>query len=190
MGSNLCHRLYVATLRSGGFIFETKTSLIPKILKPELVQLYKWVLEYEARAACQFDRNTAIWIARNIVEADLWNGIMKSIKTSDISCAKLMPIIDAKDQRHGRRHLEIFLAEQDAMMKELLRISREQDETNRNVLSRHQEWRQIDEERKCHQILRTSEYERHKSRNPDRMNETCEWCLVHPSFKQWLESEG
>lgn len=71
MDSNLCHRLYVATLRSGGFIFETKTSLIPKILRPELVQLYKWVLEYEARAACQFDRNTAIWIARNIVEADL-----------------------------------------------------------------------------------------------------------------------
>ncbi len=115
---------------------------------------------------------------------------MESIKTSDISCAKLMPIIDAKDQRHGRRHLEIFLAEQDAMMKELLRISREQDETNRNVLSGHQEWRQIDEERKCHQTLRTSEYERHKSRNSDRMNETCEWFLGHPSFKQWLESEG
>lgn len=159
-------------------------------LEAELVQLYKWVLEYEARAACQFNRNTAIRIARNIVEADGWAGIIESIKKSDLTCGRFISIVDAKDQRKGRTRLERVLAEQDMMMKKLLQTSRDQDETNRNLWSKHQEWRQTDEERNCHQVFRTSEYERHKSRNPDRVEETCKWFLGHHNFKQWLESEG
>lgn len=159
-------------------------------LEAELVQLYKWVLEYEARAACQFNRNTAIRIARNIVEADGWAGIIESIKKSDLTCGRFISIVDAKDQRKGRTRLESVLAEQDMMMNRLLQTSRDQDETNRNLWSKHQEWRQTDEERNCHQVFRTSEYERHKSRNPDRVKETCEWFLGHLNFRQWLESEG
>lgn len=105
-------------------------------------------------------------------------------------CGNFKSIIDARDQRQGRSHLEKVLAEQDMKMNELLQRSHEQDETNRNLLSEHQEWRQTEVDCACHQVFRTSDYERQKSRDPDRVKENCEWFLGYPSFNQWLESEG
>ena len=158
-------------------------------LEAEMTKLYKRVLEYEATATCQFNRSPAIWIARNIVEADDWGSIFERLKTLDMACAKFIEITDAKDHRHGRRNLENFLAEQDIKIEELLRNAREQDESDKMLLSEQQNWRQTDEERSCHQILRTSGYERHKDRNPDRVEGTCVWFLKHTIFKNWLESE-
>jgi hypothetical protein len=46
------------------------------VLRGELETLVakhcKQILEYQARAACQFNRNTALQIVRNIVEVDSW----------------------------------------------------------------------------------------------------------------------
>ena len=41
----------------------------------------------------------------------------------------------------------------------------------------------------CHQTLRTSDYESHKERNPDRVDGTCRWFLDHPHFKYWWETK-
>ncbi|KAH8590404.1 hypothetical protein B0O99DRAFT_475824, partial [Bisporella sp. PMI_857] len=40
------------------------------------------------------------------------------------------------------------------------------------------------------QTLRTSEYEKHKDRNPDRVDGTCQWFLQHPKFRHWQESKA
>jgi ankyrin repeat protein len=45
-----------------------------------------------------------------------------------------------------------------------------------------------DRDRKCHQHFRTSEYERHKNRNPNRVKGTCQWVLNHPQYKSWSTS--
>lgn len=39
-------------------------------LEASITKLYSYILEYEARAACQFNRNIAFQIARNVVKAD------------------------------------------------------------------------------------------------------------------------
>lgn len=39
-------------------------------LREIIVKLYKGILEYEARAVCQFQRNTVLQLARNIVTID------------------------------------------------------------------------------------------------------------------------
>lgn len=122
-----------------------------KDLEAQVVKLYKGVLEYEARAACQFNRNTAHRIARNIFEANSWDGIIESLKTSDTACANLMSIIDAKDQKQCRKHLAKVFKEQDQKINNL-------HETNRMIWSEQQKWRQTDEGRDCHQVLRTSDY--------------------------------
>lgn len=44
------------------------------------------------------------------------------------------------------------------------------------------------EEAKCHQSFKTSQYEKFKNINPDRVEGTCKWVLEHPHFQQWLES--
>ena len=46
-----------------------------------------------------------------------------------------------------------------------------------------------DEEYKCHQAFRTSEYEKYKDRNPNRVDGTCKWFLEHPNFHSWHESK-
>jgi ankyrin repeat domain-containing protein 50 len=45
------------------------------------------------------------------------------------------------------------------------------------------------DDQKCHQTLRTSDYENHKARNPDRVSGTCQWFLQHQKFHNWLESK-
>jgi hypothetical protein len=46
-------------------------------------------------------------------------------------------------------------------------------------------YRLTDEERKCLQIFRTVDYEKHKARNPDRVDGTCQWFLQHSKFHNW-----
>jgi N-terminal domain of NWD NACHT-NTPase len=147
-----------------------------------VVGLYVQILEYEARAACQFNRNTAFQLARNIVQADGWEAILEKIKESEMACDQLIRIIDAKDQQASMKQLEAKLDRQNLEVEERLRDSRIQDEEyEKRVLaelkaSRKEQkaWRQTDEECNCHQILRTSNYEEHMARNPDRVDGTCQ----------------
>ncbi len=44
------------------------------------------------------------------------------------------------------------------------------------------------EERKCLQALRTSEYEKFKDRNPNRLEGTCQWILQHENFQNWRDN--
>ena len=47
-----------------------------------------------------------------------------------------------------------------------------------------------EEECKCLQVLRTSDYEQFKDRNPDRLKGTCQWFLQHKHFQKWRESNS
>jgi hypothetical protein len=49
--------------------------------------------------------------------------------------------------------------------------------------------RLTNEERNCIQMFRTSDYEKHKARNPDRVDGTCQWFLQHPKFRNWRDSK-
>lgn len=42
----------------------------------------------------------------------------------------------------------------------------------------------------CHRNFRTSDYESHKERVPDRVDGTCRWVLEHPHFDYWWKSES
>jgi hypothetical protein len=97
-------------------------------LETTIRKLYCQILEFQARAACQFGRNTAFQIARNIIQADDWKDIMGSVEASEKACEKLMPIIDAKDERDRAKKLESILRKQTAKVDELLRVSRKEDD--------------------------------------------------------------
>ena len=160
-------------------------------LEAAVMKLYCQVLEYEARAACQFNRNTFLQIARNIVEADSWEDILGSIKGSAAACDGLARIIDAKDQRAGMTRLESALDEQNSKVDELLSDSRIQDE---KLLAEIKDMRkdqrdlfETKEESDCLKSLRTTAYEETMHNNPDRVPGTCEWFLRHPKYCKWLD---
>jgi hypothetical protein len=57
-----------------------------------------------------------------------------------------------------------------------------------NKLVQHlQEVRRTEEEEKCLQALRTTNYEDQKNTNPDRAEGTCLWCLENPLFLDWRD---
>ncbi|KAK7219748.1 hypothetical protein V2G26_007751 [Clonostachys chloroleuca] len=40
----------------------------------------------------------------------------------------------------------------------------------------------------CHRTFRTSDYEKFKNVNPDRVSNTCRWVLEHPQYRKWQQS--
>ena len=171
--------------------FESGELVLGKELEAAIRKLYRQILEFEARAVCQFNRNTAIQIVRNIVEADSWEDILGSIKGSAAACDGLARIIDAKDQRAGMTRLESALDEQNSKVDELLSDSRIQDE---KLLAEIKDMRkdqrdlfETKEESDCLKSLRTTAYEETMHNNPDRVPGTCEWFLRHPKYCKWLD---
>lgn len=55
------------------------------------------------------------------------------------------------------------------------------------VLAQQEKWRRSDEEEKCLQAFRTTIYETQKNFNPERVNDTCLWCLNDTRFLNWRD---
>ncbi len=159
-------------------------------LEAAITKLYRQVLEYEARAACQFNRNIAFQIARNTIGADSWESILGNIKTSEVACDELKEVIDAKDQRVRMRRLRNMLEKQARKVDELLKISRGQDE---ELLAEIKTMRkdqkasfETQEKMDCHKSLRIITYENIMEKNSDRVPGTCEWFLRNSRYCKWL----
>jgi len=45
------------------------------------------------------------------------------------------------------------------------------------------------DQQKCHQAFKTSNYEQYKNVNPERAPDTCNWVTEHQIFKRWHESD-
>lgn len=69
----------------------------------------------------------------------------------------------------------------------LARLISENKQSVQRDLQREQY--QANLQRECFQVLRTSDYERHKARNPDPVEGTCQWILQHSHFIHWRESQ-
>ncbi|MCJ1371085.1 hypothetical protein MMC20_002300 [Loxospora ochrophaea] len=68
-------------------------------------------------------------------------------------------------------------------------LNRNQESIGFHLLLKQQEAKRLtDQEQECLQAFRTSNFEGHKARNPDRVNGTCQWFLQHPNFTAWRDS--
>ncbi|KAJ5738870.1 hypothetical protein N7493_002025 [Penicillium malachiteum] len=164
-------------------------------LEKSIVNLYRHVLEYEARAACQFNRNTALQIARSIVTADKWKSIVDKIKVAETDCEKCMRLLDTKDQRSRFHSLESTMEAQNHRVEDLLRDLSRWDKMQEEILAetkgikkQAEEFRHSDTERQVLELLRTTDYAMFKDRNPARVPNTCEWLLHHQDFLDWKDS--
>ncbi|KAB8229020.1 purine and uridine phosphorylase [Aspergillus alliaceus] len=45
-----------------------------------------------------------------------------------------------------------------------------------------------DQQQKCHQVFKISNYEQHKNINPGRVPGTCQWVLQNPQYRRWRNS--
>ncbi|KAH8696360.1 putative ankyrin repeat-containing protein [Talaromyces proteolyticus] len=83
-------------------------------------------------------------------------------------------------------------------IKQLLSVSKQLDSVNQG-LSRAFEQREshhhermeralTEDQRRCHQVFKTSTYEERKNNNPHRIPGTCEWALRSPEYLRWWEA--
>ena len=175
-----------------------------RALESSIIKLYSQILEYEARAICQFNRNVAFQFARNLVKADSWKDILSSIHDSESACDKILKVLDAQDGRERFGRLERCLKQQHSRIDELLQASRAQDEeyqkqhlaelqTSRaeEKAWRHEQksWHMSEEQSRCFEVLRTTPYEHNKERNKDPVEGTCKWFLEHAKYQEWLKKQ-
>ena len=139
-------------------------------LEAAVIKLYSQILEYEARAACQFNRRVVIQTARNILGVDSWDTMLESVKQSATNCEILAKIIDAEDQRKRLEGLETLVTNQNKFIEDLVL----QTHSTRHVKSHSAElktagdeetaWQHMTEESKCYESLRTTDYLFHKEK--------------------------
>ncbi|KAH0538561.1 hypothetical protein FGG08_004849 [Glutinoglossum americanum] len=156
----------------------------------EATKLYSRVLEYQARSVCQLSRAKVTRAIRDALKVDSWEELLSQIKASETSCEKFTGAIDSERLHRG-------FNEQERRGEELLRAPRlrgEKYERLQHTVDAAPAMTGVggegyyhNEELKCHQSLRTSKYEDHKARNPDRVDGTCQWFLKHHNFNHWRE---
>ena len=165
-------------------------------LEAGVIKLYSQVLEYEARAACQFNRRIAIQTARNVLGVDSWDTMLESVKQSATNCEILAKIIDAEDQRKRLERLETLVINQNKLIEDLVLQTPDTRHMKSHLAAlktaRDEEtaWQHMTEESQCCESLRTTDYLFHKEKNPDRITGTCQWFLDHRKYKEWLRNES
>jgi len=133
------------------------------------VDLYAIILEYQARAICQFSRHTIHRYGRDVFKADDWQNLLADIGKVDSECEKMSAAI-------GNGMAQKALEKQDGRLSDLLKNF--QDAKERSGSKEH---------RKCHQAF-YFDYSAQKDRNPCRVPETCEWFLQNSTFREWRDN--
>lgn len=185
----VCRYAQIEHIYLQGEEFELRKNLEAAILK-----LYTQTLEYEVRAARQFNRKSSHQTMRNVVQADSWDSILDTVKASEEECDKLRTIIDSKGQENRMTQLKIMLSQQSDEVNKLLETSRARDEAflaemkamREDQKASFQKQKQAD----CHQCFRVADYETTMNINPERVPKTCEWFLGHPRYIGWLNDQG
>lgn len=129
-----------------------------------MTNLYRTILEFQVRAVCQFDRNTAHQFARNLVEADGWRLQLEQIKSCEEACEKIRVLLYSEQQQQGMDRLEESLSFIDAEIKQ----------RDDRLLAELEASREGGKNSECLETLRTVDYESDKSRIADRVDCTCE----------------
>jgi len=147
--------------------------------------LYSEILEYQVRVVCHPDHKL-VKLGRGIIAADGWVKLLVEIKKLEVSCGGFTQVLDKEILDHAfkvqNRVMEELLQAQDKRFNKvaeaIVTASKARSEEHRT-----------DEEIDCHRVFRTSDYEAQKNRNPKRVNNTCNWFLQHPIYKQWRDQE-
>lgn len=155
----------------------------PTGLAGEIVKLYCNILEFQARAVCQFDRNTARQSARNVVQADSWNSILERIKACEKACEDIRVIVQSSEQQRGMQRLDGGLLEIERQADKNVSLLIEEFKASREE---ERSWRSSQEDAACLQTLRSTDYESDISSVANRIPGTCEWFLTHEKYQAWL----
>lgn len=145
-------------------------------LENAICQLYRIILEFQARTVCQLLRSKVTRTTRDIFKADDWAGLVDNMKKADEACIQYTQTIDSDRLRCGFTDLGKNVENQFESLNKLLQALTEEQESKayNNTLK----------------ILKTCDYVFNKDKNPVRVAGTCEWFSSHSNFRAWMQNDS
>jgi hypothetical protein len=160
-------------------------------LQDSILSVYGRILEFEARALCQCHHNVAFQTFKNMFGGNSWKDVVEKINDADTTCTKLLPTLDSESQSsHSKQLSDILSAQTDQIEKSFQESNKLTESILEEVRAARNEQRyrqEQEDKRNFLSVLRTTDFEFSKNKNPERSPGTCEWLLQHPEYQKWLK---
>jgi hypothetical protein len=160
-------------------------------LQESILGVYGRTFEFEARALCQCHHNVAFQTFKNMFGGSSWKDVVQKISDADTTCTKLLPTLDAESQSNHSKQLSDILSAQTTQIEKSFQESNKLTESileEVRAARNEQKYRQDQEDKRNFlSVLRTTDFEFSKNKNPEKSPRTCEWLLQHPEYQKWLK---
>lgn len=160
-------------------------------LRDLILKVYQRILEFEARALCQCHHNIAFQSFKNMFGGNSWKEKLTGISDADTTCMQLLPTVDAESQFNYSKELSDILSKQTDEIQMKFRESNLLTEALleevRHARKDQRDWKGEKLKQEVLSMLRTTDFEFGKNRNPKRSPGTCEWFLQHLGYQKWLK---
>ena len=162
-------------------------------LEKYITKLYSQIILYQVRVVCQLLRPAVVQFGRDVIKVDDWATLLLEIKETDLVCKGFFSVIDSQRLQHGfneqaRRREQLYL-ELQSNLELLLQTTENNAKDVKDNWQEQKSFRRSDEESSFLQALYNSKYEEHKSRNLDRVPDTCQWFLRNQKYNSWRENK-
>jgi hypothetical protein len=164
----------------------------------QVTKLYSCILQFQARAVCQWSRSKFEQYTRDVFKADAWAKLTGEMQTLEKSCEDIARAMDGSTlsqildfQRQNLSHsIESWHLKHEESLQKLRQVVEETRAAHE--AQRREQLSDIakKEERDCLQLFAYSDYVKHKKRNPLRVPGTCQWFLGHEKFLHWRNGEN
>lgn len=147
-------------------------------LRDSLVELYSYIIEYQARAICHIAHPSISRALQGVIGSDSWTEIMRPIQNIKQTCLGYIAQGQKEEIYINRKNQLQAIQEQVTLQEEILQDSKnnKQDDAERKFLD---DFAQA-----------SGDYRRYKDINPERVSGTCEWFLADDRFSQWRVSQN
>ena len=132
--------------------------------RAKLLKIYTLILEYEARSIVHLTRSRIQRATLDTFKVNDWKSLLSKIKDSDLTCSRLSHALESERLLYGFG----------------MQYRQIQDKLDQ-VHARYEK-----EDRKYHEIFRTTDYQWLKNQNPIKVSGTCQWFLNHSKYQHWL----
>jgi hypothetical protein len=109
-------------------------SRLAKRFAEKLEELYFQILDFQARAACSFDKNTATRILINTLKIEDWGGKLEVVQEADRKCRAFANEYHWFEQKTGMEVINDLVQKQAETMKQVLSEIKTQSDRNKKVI--------------------------------------------------------
>jgi hypothetical protein len=182
-----------------------------------IIKLYEELIIYQAKCVCYFDRNPFSAFVRDTLKLEGWDGALTAVKEAEDRLQGRMSKYHEGATLSRLKKIEETAARQEKLLREQLdriavaveknlRIQEQISAKQTESISNQKQWRQEDmnnrqtekekdREKRINQMISRFklpglDYLRFMNANPDKADNTCQWFLEDPRYREWCAANA